>query len=97
MGERVVFGEIISQVGGSFSPVDDEISLAGAVAHPIKSHDDGLGASLLNIFVGDAAGALIVCLVWSRRLRVACFFEGNSCGLGISVGLVQASHFSPYI
>ena len=68
MGGRVVLGEIIIQVGGSFFPVDDEISLAGAVAHPVKSHVDGLGASLLHIFVGDAAGALIVCLEWSRQL-----------------------------
>ena len=68
MGGRVVLGEIIIQVGGSFFPVDDENSLAGAVAHPVKYHADGLGASLLHIFVGDAAGALIVCLEWSRQL-----------------------------
>ena len=94
MGRRVVLGEIISQVGGSFLPVDDEMSLAGAVVHPVKSHFDGLGVSLLRIVVGYAAGALIVYLDWSRRLWVDNFFEGNTDGIGVLAGLVQASHFS---
>ena len=94
MGGRVVLGEIIIQVGGYFFPVDDEISLAGAVAQPVKSHVNGLGASLLHIFVGDAARALIFCLEGFRRLWVSHFFEGNPDGLRVLAGLIQASHFS---
>ena len=70
------------------------MSLAGAVAHPVKSHVDGFGASLLHIVVGDAKCALIFYLDWGRRLWVAHFFGGNPDGLGISEGLVQASQFS---
>ena len=62
--------EIISQVGELFLPVDDERSLAGAVAHPVKPHVDGLEASLLHIVFVDATVALIICLDWSRQLWV---------------------------
>ena len=94
MSGRVVLGEIITQVGGSFLPVVDEVSLAGVVAHPVKSHVNDLGASLLHFGVGNAAGALIVCLDWSRRLWVAHLFKVNPDGLVVLAGLVQASHLS---
>ena len=64
------------------------MSLAVAVAQLVKSHVYGLGASLIYIVVGDAAGALIVCLDWSRCMWLAHFFEGNTDGLVVLAGLV---------
>ena len=70
-----MLGEIIGIIFVSSSPVDQKFSLVDAVAHPIESHVDGLGAALFDRGVGDAGGAGIVGLYWGGRLRVAQVFE----------------------
>ena len=60
MGWWVVFCKIIRQVSCYFLLIDNEVSLADAVEHPVKYHIDGLGASLFNTIVGESSGALVV-------------------------------------
>ena len=69
------------------------MSLAGAVDHPVNFHVDGFGAALINVVVGNAAGACIVSLEGGRRLLVFHFFKGKYDGIGITAVLVESAHF----
>ena len=60
MAGRVMYGEIISKVDGTFAPVNVKLTLADTIANPVKSHVDGFGAALFDGVVGDAAGGAIV-------------------------------------
>ena len=42
--------------------MDDEVSLADAVAHPVKFHVGVLGASMFHVIVGDSPDTLFFCL-----------------------------------
>ena len=57
-GER--FGEEISEVAGTFPPLDGEVTLADTVADPVKAHVDCICAMKLDRVVGDANGTGIV-------------------------------------
>ena len=42
MGRRMVFGEVVSQIGRSFTPLDAEHALLDSVTDPIESHVNGI-------------------------------------------------------
>ena len=50
--------KIIRRVSCSFSPMDDEVSLADAVAHPVKFHVGVLG-EMFHVIAGDFSGTLV--------------------------------------
>lgn len=73
-----MLGEIVCKVVTSTTPMDNELSLIDAIAYPIESHVDRLGAALLDCIVDDAGSACVVCLNEGRRLRMSHFFEDVS-------------------
>jgi hypothetical protein len=50
---KMVFHEVVSEVGGATLPVDDELALAYAVADPVEAHVNGFGALLVDGVIGD--------------------------------------------
>ena len=73
-----MFGEVICEIFGAFSPVDEKMPLFDAITDPIKSHVHGLGASLFDGVVANAGGACVVSLDGSGRLWMAHFFKGGA-------------------
>ena len=78
MNGRMMLGELICQVVGTFVPEDDELYLFNAVLYPIKSHVGGFGTALLDIFIGDASGCRVVGDDHCQWLLVGHFFENNA-------------------
>ena len=75
---RVMFGEVVGEIVGAAAPVDDELALADAVADPVETHVDGLGAALFDGVVYDPGGAVVVYLKGSGGLRMAHVVEGSA-------------------
>jgi hypothetical protein len=74
----MVFGEVVSHVGGAAFPVDNELALADAVADPVEAHVNGFGAFLSDGVIGDAHGILVVGLDGRGRLGMAQLSEGGA-------------------
>jgi hypothetical protein len=90
----MVLGEIVCQVVGAASPVDDELALMGAIFDPIGSHVHGLGASLFDCILGNSCGAGIVwCLNGSSMLWVPHVFKGGSEHGAVFAVVEEASKF----
>ena len=71
----MVLGVIVAQVSDAGLPVDEELTLACAVAYPIKAHVDRFRSFLLDGVVGEAVGGGVVDLDWRGRLWVPQFAE----------------------
>ena len=50
---------------------DDELALSDAVTDPVEAHIEGLGHFLGDGGVGNAHGALVITIEWSRRLDMS--------------------------
>ena len=61
MGCGVALCAVVAAVVLASIPADDEVSLFGMVSHPVKSHVEGFGASLLHRLVDDAFCCAVVC------------------------------------
>jgi hypothetical protein len=85
---RMVFGEIVRQVGISWLPMDAEMALADAAACPIEKHVNGFQSTMFYSVINDCMGTGVVYLDWRRRLGPIHFFEGNAEGAGI-LGIVE--------
>ena len=46
--QRMVLGEVVSEVVAAFAPMDDVLVLGDAVFDPIKPHVHGFGLALLD-------------------------------------------------
>jgi hypothetical protein len=73
MCRRVKFGVVIGHVALSWSPINVEFSLLDPISDPVETHVDGMGALLLDVVVGNAAGSGIVGLDWHGWLWMAHF------------------------
>ena len=71
----MVLGVIVAQVSDAGLPVDEELTLAYAVAYLIKAHVDRFQSFLLDGVVGEAVGGGVVNLDWSGGLWVPQFAE----------------------
>ena len=65
-----MFGEVISQIVRTTAPVNDEIALGNAIAHPVKTHIHGFGATLLDSVISNASSTSVVSLNESGWLGV---------------------------
>ena len=70
-----MLGVIVAQVSDARLSVDEELTLACAVAYPTKAHVDRLRPFLLDGVVGKAVGGGVVDLDWCGRLWVPQFAE----------------------
>ena len=89
----MVLGEVVGLVQTAFLPVDVELTLADAVADPVKPHVDGFGALLFDRVIGDAGGGAVVGLDGRRWLWVTEFFEGGADGARFFAVVEQSGEF----
>jgi hypothetical protein len=60
----MMLGEIISKVGGSWSPVNIELFLCYAILDPVESHIHCFGFLLFDLFVGKTVCGGVVNLYY---------------------------------
>ena len=65
-----MLGVLVAQVSDVWLPVDEELTLACAIAYPIKAHVDCFRSFLFDGVVCEAIGGRVVYLDWSGRLWV---------------------------
>ena len=70
-----MLGAIVAQLSDAGLSVDEELTLACAVAYPIKAHVDRFRSFLLDDVVGEAVGGGVVDLDWRVRLWMPQFVE----------------------
>ena len=80
MRRCMVFGEIVSQVNATATPINEKLTLTNAIANPVKTHVDGFGSPLFDGVVGDATGGAIVGLEWGWWLYMPEFFKCDAHG-----------------
>ena len=66
----MMLGVIVSQVSDAGLLVDKELTLACAVAYPIKAHVDRFPSFLFDGVVGEAVSGGVVYLDWCGRMWV---------------------------
>ena len=66
----MMLGVLVSQVSDAQILVDEELTLACAIAYPIKAHVGRFQSFLFDGVVGEAVGGRVVDLDWSGRLWV---------------------------
>lgn len=94
VGSGVMFGMIITEIIGTWSPVDKEVALANTILNPVKTHVHGFGLALADSAVGDSGGSRVIGLDRGGRLGMAHFDEG-SAEHGAIFGIVEeAGKFS---
>ena len=69
----MMLGVIVPQILSAGAPVDEELSLLGAVSDPLKTHVDCLRPFLLDGSIGKTDRRGVVDLHGSWRLRVTEF------------------------
>ena len=75
-----MLGEVIDKVFSSLLPVQAELILLDAAAHPVETHIKGFGALPAHVAVENAVGGRAVSFDWGGRLRVAHFDAGCADG-----------------
>ena len=68
-----MLGEVIVKVFSSLLPVEAELILLDAAAHPVEVHVKSFGALLEHVSSEDAVGGRTVGLDWSGQLWVSHF------------------------
>ena len=71
----MMLGVIVAQVSDAGLPVDKELTLACAVAYPIKAHVDRFRLFLFDGVVGETVGGRVFYFDWSGRMWVPYFAE----------------------
>ena len=66
-----MLGEVTVKVFSSFMPVQIELVLFDAEAHPVETHVKSLGALLAHVSSEDSVGGRAVGLDWGGQLWVA--------------------------
>ena len=66
-----MFGEVVCEIIGTFSPVYEKMTLLDTVTNPIETHIHCFGAALFYGVVADAGSACIIGLDGGRGLWVA--------------------------
>ena len=74
VADRVVFGEVVSQISGGSIPKHSEMVLGDSVLNPPEAHVHGFGPFLFYQAVGKASGYGIVRHDVCGRLGVAHLF-----------------------
>ena len=65
-----MLGMVFDQVSDARLPVDEELTLACAIAYPIKAHVDRFRSFLFDGVIDKAVGGRVVYLDWISRLWV---------------------------
>ena len=62
-----MLGVLVAHFSDARLPVDEELTLACAIAYPIKAHVDRFRSCLFDRVVGEAVGGRVVYLDWGGR------------------------------
>ena len=65
MGRRVVLGEIVTKVSAAGFPINEKLTLPGAVLDPIELHIDGFGSFFLYGAICETFRGRVVDADWS--------------------------------
>ena len=101
---REVLGEVIGKVLSSLLPVEAELVLFDASAHPVEAHIKIFGALPAHVAGEDSVGGHAVGIDWGWRLQLAHIDEGRADGNSLlaveedrsSFGLSGRSHDGAY-
>ena len=66
----MMLGVVVANVSDARLSVDEELTLACAIAYPIKAHFYRFQSFLFDGVVGEDVGGRVVYLEWSGRLWV---------------------------
>ena len=83
MGRGKVFGEVVSQVGRAFIPINKELILVNMILDPTEAHVNGLRAASVHNIVGNSSCSGVVHLDRGRALGKARFLEGSAKNYGV--------------
>lgn len=90
----MVLGEVIGEIVFAFGPIDKKMALADAITDPIKTHVDGLGATLFDGVIGNAGSTSIVSVNTCGILRVSKFGQSDAKGSAILQVVEKRAKFS---
>lgn len=93
MWSRMMLGKIVGMIETTFFPVDFELFLADAVAHPVKAHVHGFGAALLDGISADTHSGAVVSHDRGSWLWMAHFFKAGADGTCFTAVVVEAGGF----
>lgn len=91
---RVMFGEIISEIGRSRSPVYYKSLLINTIYDPVEIHIHCFSTFEFDGRFSETDYSGIVSLYWSRRLRMAEFLKYNTEWYGGLINGEDATDFS---
>ena len=94
MGRRVVLGEIVTEVSAARFPINEKLTLPGAVLDPIEAHIDGFGSFLLYGAICETFRGRVVDADWSWWLWVPEFLEGSAYWHGLLAVVKSGTDFS---
>ena len=78
MGRRVGLGKIVTEFSAAGFPINEKLTLPGAVLDPIEAHIDGFGSFLLYGAICETFRGRVVDADWSWWLWVTEFLEGSA-------------------
>ena len=78
IGRRVVIGEIVNEVSAAGFPINEKLSLPGAILDLIEAHIDGFGYFLLYGAVCETFCGRVVDVDWSWWLQVPEILKGSA-------------------
>ena len=73
-----MLGEIVTKVSAAGFPINEKLTLPGAVLDPIEAHIGGFGSFLIYGAVCETLRGRVVDTDWSWWLRVPEFLEGSA-------------------
>ena len=80
-----MLGEVTGKVLSSLLPLEAELVMFYAAAHPVEAHVKIFGALLAHVAGEDAVVNRAVGFDWGRRLWVANFDEGRVDGNSLAI------------
>ena len=94
MGRRVLLGEIVTEVRAAGFPINEKLTLPGAVLDPIEAQIDGFGYFLLYGAICETFHGRVFDADWSWWLWVPEFLEGSAYRHGLLAVVKSGTNFS---
>ena len=89
-----MLGEIFTDFSAAGFPINEKLTLPGAVLDPIEAHIDGFGSFLFYGAVCETFRGRVVIADWSWWLQVPEFLEGSAYRHGLLAVVKSGTDFS---
>ena len=93
MGGGVMLGEVVTKIGATRAPVNEELATIGAILNPIKAHVNGFGYFLFDGVIGKTCGSGVVYTYQGIQLSMSELDEGGANGNGLLAVEKSSSNF----